>query len=129
MEERKMAKVTDLEVLKNAVISQLAMLDCYLIDLIGQDCAVWCVMGIYLFNDETFGYGQGFKPKEPSEVFGYVDKVSVISYRNGVSVIIGNVASKYQDNVDLCDYEDLEEDIHAIIMYVDTAIERINARP
>lgn len=124
-----MAKVRDLEVLKNAVISQLAMLDCYLIDLIGEDCAIWCIMGIYLSNDLTSGYGQSYKPQEPSEDFGQVNIVSVISYRNGVSVIIDSQASKYQDNIDLCGYEDLDEDIHAIVMYIDTAIERINARP
>lgn len=124
-----MAKVRDLDVLKNAVISQLAMLDCYLIDLIGEDCAIWCIMGIYLSNDQTSGYGQSYKPQEPSEDFGQVNIVSVISYRNGISVIINSRASKYQDNVDLCGYEDLEEDIHAIVMYIDTAIERINARP
>ena len=120
-----MAKVTDLEVLKNEVTSQLISLDCYLLRLIGVDCAVWCVMGIYLFNDQTSGYGQDFKPQTLSEDFGRVDKVSVISYRNGISVIIDSRASKYQDNVDLCGYEDLEEDIHAIVMYIDTAIERI----
>ena len=124
-----MSKVRDLEVLKDAVISQLYLQESYLLDLIGQDCAVWCCMGIYLFNDQTSGYGQDFKPQTPSEYFGQVDKVSVISYRSGVSVIIDDQASKYQDNVDLCGYDNLNEDVHAIVMYIDTAIERINARP
>ena len=124
-----MAKVRDLEVLKNTIISQVGMLDCYLLDLIGEDCTIWCVMGIYLFNDQTSAYGQDFTPQEPSEDFGQVDKVSIISFRNGVSVYIDGRSSRYQDNVDLCGYNDLEEDIHAIVMYVDTAIERINSRP
>lgn len=124
-----MAKVTDLQVLEDAVKTQLTLLDCYLLRLIGEDCAVWCVMGIYLTNDQTSGYGQDFKPQEPSEDFGQVDKVSIISFRNGISVIIDGKSSRYQDNVDLCGYNDLTEDIHAIVMYVDTAIERINARP
>jgi len=121
-----MAKVTDLQVLEDAVKTQLTLLDCYLLRLIGEDCAVWCVMGIYLFNDQMSGYGQDFKPQEPSEDFGQVDKVSIISFRNGISVIIDGKSSRYQDNVDLCGYNDLTEDIHAIVMYVDTAIERIN---
>lgn len=124
-----MAKVTDLNVLKDAVTSSLTLLDSYLLDLIGQDCAVWCVMGIYLTNDRTSGYGQDFKPQTPSDDFGLINMVSIISYRNGVSVIIDNQASKYQDNVDLCGYENLNEDVHAIVMYINTAIERINARP
>ena len=123
-----MAKVTDLEFLKQTVMSQLNALDCHLLDLIGQDNAVWCVMGIYLFNDQTSAYGQDFTPKQTSEVFGYVEKVSVVSFRNGVSVYIDGKSSRYQDNIDLCGYVDLIEDIHAIVMYVDTAIERINAR-
>lgn len=124
-----MSKVRELVILKDAVISQLAMQDSHLLSLIGEDCAIWCVMGIYLTNDQTSGYGQSFKPQEPSEDFGQVNMVSIISYRNGVSVIIDNQASKYQDNVDLCGYENLNEDVHAIVMYIDTAIERINSRP
>lgn len=124
-----MSKVRELVILKDAVISQLAMQDSHLLSLIGEDCAIWCVMGIYLTNDQTSGYGQSFKPQEPSEDFGQVNMVSIISYRNGVSVIIDNQASKYQDNVDLCGYENLNEDVHAIVMYINTAIERINARP
>lgn len=124
-----MSKVRELVILKDAVISQLAMQDSHLLSLIGEDCAIWCVMGIYLTNDQTSGYGQSFKPQEPSEDFGQVNMVSIISYRNGVSVIIDNQASKYQDNVDLCGYENLNEDVHAIVMYINTAIERINSRP
>lgn len=124
-----MSKVRDLEVLKDAVISQLSMQDSHLLSLIGEDCAVWCVMGIYLSNDQTSGYGQDYRPQTPSEDFGQVNKVSVISFKNGVSVIIDNQSSRYQDNVDLCGYENLNEDVHAIVMYIDTAIERINSRP
>lgn len=124
-----MSKVRDLEVLKDAVVSQLAMQDSHLLSLIGEDCAIWCVMGIYLSNDQTSGYGQDYKPQTPSEDFGQVNKVSVISFKNGVSVIIDDQSSRYQDNVDLCGYENLNEDVHAIVMYIDTAIERINSRP
>lgn len=129
MEGRIMAKVTDLEVLKKEVITQLYALESHLLELIGQDCAVWCVMGIYLFNDQTKGYGQDFTPQKTSEVFGYVEAISVVSFRQGVTVYIDGKSSRYQDRVDLCGYNDLEEDIHAIVMYTDTAIERINSRP
>lgn len=121
-----MAKVRDLEVLRYAVVAQLAMQDSHLLSLIGEDCAIWCVMGIYLTNDQTSGYGQDFKPQTPSDDFGQVDKVSIISYRNGVSVILDSASSRYQDSVDLCGYENLNEDVHAIVMYINTAIERIN---
>lgn len=124
-----MAKVTDLEVLRYAVVAQLAMQDSHLLSLIGEDCAIWCVMGIYLFNDQTKGYGQDFTPQKTSEVFGYVEAVSVVSFRQGVTVYIDGKSSRYQDSVDLCGYENLNEDVHAIVMYIDTAIERINARP
>lgn len=124
-----MAKVTDLQVLEDAVKTQLTLLDCYLLRLIGEDCAVWCVMGIYLFNDQTSAYGQDFTPLTRSDEFGLVNKVSIISYRNGVSVILDSASSRYQDSVDLCGYENLNEDVHAIVMYINTAIERINARP
>ena len=122
-----MAKITDLTIIENCVVASIAANCPDLVNYIGAREAVWCVMGIYLLNDKTKGYGQDFRPSENLDMPGAPERVSVISFRNGISVIIDDHSSRYQDNVDLCGYEDLDEDIHAIEMYIQTAIDRISA--
>lgn len=123
-----MAKVTDFNVIQTAVLELAPQFAPSLLDLIGSMNAVWCVMGIYLTNDQTNGYGQDFHVYDGDSVDVDELLVSVISYRNGISVIVDSHASKYQDNVDLCGYQNLTEDITAILMYIQTAIDRIESR-
>lgn len=123
-----MAKVTNFQTIADVIYHELAMNDYDIETLIGTDCTVWCVMGIYLNNDKTSGYGQDFK-----SITTYVNSnlnvnLSIISSRNRVSVIFDGQMSYYTDNVDLCGYESLEEDIQAILLWIQTAIDRINAR-
>lgn len=123
-----MAKVTDFNVIQTAVLELAPQFAPSLIEFIGSDNAVWCVMAIYLTNDHTTGYGQDFRVYDDDSVDSNEKLVSVISYRNGISVIVDCNASKYQDNVDLCGYQNLTEDITAILMYIQTAIDRIDSR-
>lgn len=121
-----MAKVTDYSRISEMVSELAPNVAPDLVDYIGSDAVVWCVMGIYLMNDRTSGYGQDF-----GLIMGNITdtddgKISVISFTNGVSVILGDKSSRYQDNVSLCGYEDLHDDIYAILMYIQTAIDRIN---
>lgn len=123
-----MAKVTNFQTIADAIYHELALNDYDIETLIGTDCTVWAVMGIYLNNDKTSGYGQDFK-----SITTYVNSnlnvnLSIISSRNRVSVIFDGQMSYYTDNVDLCGYESLEEDIQAILLWIQTAIDRINAR-
>lgn len=123
-----MAKVTDYNVIQTAVVELAPQFAPSLLEFIGSDNTVWCVMGIYLTNDQTTGYGQDFYVCNGDNVNVMKMLVSVISYRNGISVIVDSHASKYQDNVDLCGYQNLTEDITAILMYIQTAIDRIESR-
>ena len=123
-----MGKVTNFQTIADAIYHELALNNYDIETLIGTDCTVWCVMGIYLNNDKTSGYGQDFK-----SITTYVNSnlnvnLSVISSRNRVSVIFDGQMSYYTDNLDLCGYESLEEDIQAILLWIQTAIDRINAR-
>ncbi len=123
-----MAKVTNFQTIADAIYHELALTDYDIETLIGTDCTVWAVMAIYLSNDKTTGYGQDFQSLEV-DIYGVPkNKVTVVSSRNRVSVIIGRDMSYYTDNVDLCGYESLEEDIQAILLWIQTAIDRINAR-
>lgn len=123
-----MAKVTNFQTIADAIYHELALNDYDIETLIGTDCTVWCVMGIYLNNDKTSGYGQDFKTITLGVESNLNVKLSVISSRNRVSVILEGEMSYYTDNVDLCGYESLEEDIQAILLWIQTAIDRINAR-
>ena len=123
-----MAKVTNFQTIADVIYHELALNNYDIETLIGTDCTVWCVMGIYLNNDKTSGYGQDFNTITIGVESNLNVKLSVISSRNRVSVILEGQMSYYTDNVDLCGYESLEEDIQAILLWIQTAIDRINAR-
>lgn len=123
-----MAKIHDLNTIAAEVQGQMNDIAPDLVSYIGDTATIWCVTGIYLCNNLTSGYGQDFYTLVPLQVNGRPSKISVISYADGVSVIIDKQMSRYQDSLPLCGYEDLTEDIHAILMYIQTAIDRINAR-
>lgn len=123
-----MAKVTNFQTIADVIYHELALNDYDIETLIGTDCTVWCVMAIYLNNDKTSGYGQDFGRTMAIWDSSNNTRLSVISSRNRVSVILEGQMSYYTDNVDLCGYESLEEDIQAILLWIQTAIDRINAR-
>lgn len=123
-----MAKVTNFQTIADAIYHELALNNYDIETLIGTDCTVWAVMGIYLNNDKTSGFGQDFKVMTLGLESNLAVKLSVISSRNRISVILEGEMSYYSDNVDLCGYESLEEDIQAILLWIQTAIDRINAR-
>ena len=123
-----MAKVTNFQTIADVIYHELALNDYDIETLIGTDCTVWCVMGIYLNNDKTSGFGQDFKTMTLGVESNLNVRLSVISSRNRISVILEGQMSYYSDNVDLCGYESLEEDIQAILLWIQTAIDRINSR-
>lgn len=123
-----MAKVTNFQTIADVIYHELALNDYDIETLIGTDCTVWCVMGIYLNNDKTSGFGQDFKNIADEVESNLNVNLSVISAKNRISVILEGQMSYYTDNVDLCGYESLEEDIQAILLWIQTAIDRINAR-
>lgn len=123
-----MAKVTNFQTIADVIYHELALNNYDIETLIGTDCTVWAVMGIYLNNDKTSGFGQDFKVMTLGLESNLAVKLSVISSRNRISVILEGEMSYYSDNVDLCGYESLEEDIQAILLWIQTAIDRINAR-
>ena len=123
-----MAKVTNFQTIADVIYHELALNNYDIETLIGTDCTVWAVMAIYLNNDKTSGYGQDFGCRQDIWQSDNKTRLSVISSRNRVSVILEGQMSYYTDNVDLCGYESLEEDIQAILLWIQTAIDRINAR-
>lgn len=122
-----MAKVTDLSVIQQAIADMVNEKCPDLVETIGRDNAIWCVMAIYTTNDLCSGYGQDFVPNAYRMMILGHKKVSVISFQNGVSVIIDSASSRYQDRFAMCGYTDLNEDLTQICICIQAAIDRINS--
>ena len=120
-----MAKVADLSVIQQAIADMIDEKCPDLVDLIGRSNAIFCVLAIYQTNNLCSGYGQDFTPDASGMIIHSFKKVSVISFENGVSVIVDSASSRYQDRFAMCGYVDLEEDLAQICICIQAAIDRI----
>ena len=120
-----MAKVLDLVIVKQEIADMIDEKCPDLVDLIGREPAIFCVLAIYQTNDICTGYGQDFTPDESGMMISGHKKVSVISFENGVSVIVDSASSRYQDRFAMCGYVDLEEDLTQICICIQAAIDRM----
>jgi len=121
-----MAKVTDLSAIQQAISDIIDEKCPDLVSYIGRDAAIFCVLAVYQNNDICCGYGQDFFTLVPFQTKTLPSKVSVISFVNGVSVIVDSHSSRYQDRFPMCGYESLEDDITQIAISIQAAIDRIN---
>lgn len=85
-------------------------------NILGLSIAKIVVLGIYMTNDLTSGYGQDFRDLG----------LSVISSPRRVSVICGASMSMYKDSMPLCGYNNLSEDIASILNAIQAALDRID---
>lgn len=120
-----MAKVTDLSVIQQAIADMIDEKCPDLVEYIGRDASIFCVLAIYQVNNLCSGYGQDFHTLVPFSVNGHPSKVSVISFENGVSVIVDSRSSRYQDRFAMCGYVDLDEDLTQICICIQAAFDRI----
>lgn len=97
-----------------------------LLEELGENQAVWCVMAIYLMNDVTSGYSQDFTLTSDLSPDGKRPLLSVISSPNKISIIDGNHMSYYTDSYDVCGYENLHDDIANILIWIQTVFDRIH---
>lgn len=118
-------KETDYNVIASEIDAQLNSGNCELPALIGSQASILCVMGIYLSNDITSGYGQNFNVVTGIVDSGHFGKFSVISSPNRISVVMAEGMSFYQSREMICGYESLQEDIANILVIIQTVIDRI----
>lgn len=85
-------------------------------NLLGLSVAKIVVLGIYMTNDLTSGFGQDFRD------LGF----SIISSKYGVSVICEACMSMYKDSLPLCGYNNLSEDIASILNTIQAALDRLD---
>lgn len=122
-----MAKVTDLSVIEEMIADMINEKCPDLVEYIGYEAAIFCVLAIYQTNNLCRGYGQDFTNLAGREWIGGAEKVSVISFENGVSVILNSKSSRYEDRFAMCGYTDLDEDLTQICICIQAAIDRINS--
>lgn len=118
-------KENDPTAIRDEIVRQLEEKTCTLVDYIGYENLVLCIMNVYLTNDITTGYGQEFAldsnvPDMPPPI-----RVSVISSPTRISIIIEGHMSFYKQNDGLCLYDSLEDDIACIILTIQTTMDRI----
>lgn len=120
-----MAKVTDLSVVQQAISDMIDEKCPDLVEYVGREAAIFCVLAIYQTNNICSGYGQDFVPNAYSVMISGHKKVSVISFENGVSVIVDSASSRYQDRFPMCGYENLDEDLTQICICIQAAFDRM----
>lgn len=118
-------KETDYNVIANLTGLLLDENDYTITDLLGRDKAIFCIMAIYTTNDICSGYGQDFILSGGNNDNDDPEKVSIISFENGVSVIVDSHSSRYQDRFPMCGYESLHDDLYQIIIDIQAAFDRM----
>lgn len=121
-----MAKITDLNEIQEVAATIIDEKCPDLVATVGRSNAIWCLVGIYTTNDLMSGYGQDFTLSDEESLFGDPKKVSVISFQNGVSVIVDSHSSRYQDRFPMCGYESLYDDLTQIAIAIQAAFDRID---
>ena len=120
-----MAKITNLEDVRQMAATILDENDYDLVDRIGRDNAIWCLVAIYTTNDICKGYGQDFVLHYDESMLNEPWKISVISFATGVSLIIGSESTRYQDRFPMCGYEDLHDDLYQIAIDIQACFDKI----
>lgn len=120
-----MAKITDLNQVQSIAATIVEEKCPDLVDKIGLERAVWCLVAIYTTNDYCKGYGQDFNLLQNHDGIDSNGVVSVVSYQNGVSVIVDSHMSRYADRFPLCGYESLYDDLSQIAISIQAAFDRL----
>lgn len=109
-------KVLDSTIVLAEIESQMEATGYDIQNILGLSVAKIVVLGVYMTNDLTSGYGQDFRD------LGF----SIISSRKGVSVICGACMSMYKDSLPLCGYDNLSVDIASILNAIQAALDRVD---
>lgn len=106
-------KVTDLNEIKAAAAEELAQHGSELLDYLTIEEAAETLTMIYVTNDQMQGFGQD-----------HLGSLSIISSPTRIAVIFLGHHSYYKHDGNICDYEDIEIDMHEINLVLDAALDR-----
>lgn len=106
-------KETDLTVIQNAAIDELSANGSELMEYLTSQEIVDVFTMIYLTNDQLSGHGIDF-----------VGNLSIVASTQRIAIIFMGHHSFYKHVGPLCEYDDIEVDMHVINMVMDAALER-----
>ena len=121
-------KITDYSVIQNEIKNQLLDQDWSISNYLGETAIVIAVSNIYTTNDLMSGFGQDYSNMVSAPCIGEYEKISIISSRDRISIILDSRMSYYKSDVPICGYESLEEDIAYIFMIIQLVLDRIDAQ-
>ena len=121
-------KITDYSVIQNAIQNQLLDQDWSIEDYLSETAIVLAIANIYTTNDLMSGFGQDFSNWVSTECHDVYKKMSIISSRDRISIILGSRMSYYKSDVPICGYESLDEDIAYIFMVIQLVLDRIDSQ-
>ncbi len=121
-------KITDYSVIQYEIHQQLLDQDWTIEEYLSEEAIVIAVANIYTTGDMVTGFSQDFKydinPNDPETY----KRISIISNRDRISIILEKEMSYYKSDVPICGYESLTEDIGYIFTIIQTVFDRILSR-
>lgn len=121
-------KITDYNVIRNEIENQLLDQDWSIEDYLNESAIILAVANIYTTNDLMSGFGQDYSNGAGAAGEEVYEKMSIISSRDRISIILDSRMSYYKSDVPICGYESLEEDISYIFVVIQTVLDRIESQ-
>lgn len=121
-------KITDYSVIQDAIQNELLDEVWSIADYLSEAAIVLAVSNIYTTNDLVSGFGQDFNCTIGASDEEVYQKISIISNRERISIILDSRMSYYKSDVPICGYASLEEDIAYIFMVIQLVLDRIEAQ-
>lgn len=121
-------KITDYSVIQNAIQNVLLSEEWSISEYLNEAAILLAVANIYTTNDLVSGFGQDFRCTVGASGEEVYQKISIITNRERISIILDSRMSYYKSDVPICGYEYLEEDIAYIFMIIQMVLDRINAQ-
>ena len=121
-------KITDYSVIQNAIQNELLSQEWSITDYLNEAAILLAVANIYTTNDLVSGFGQDFDCSDGAANEKVYQKISIISNRERISIILDSRMSYYKSDVPICGYENLTEDIAYIFMIIQLVLDRIDSQ-
>lgn len=121
-------KITDYSVIQNEIQNQLLDQDWSIEEYLNEAAILLAVANIYTTNDLVSGFGQDFRKTDGAGRESIEQKISIISNRDRISIILDSRMSYYKSDVPICGYENLTEDIAYIFMIIQLVLDRIDSQ-
>ena len=121
-------KITDYSVIQSEIQKQLLDQEWSIEEFLSEDIIVLAIANIYTTNDLVSGFGQDYTNNANLSGNDSWEKLSIISAKYRISIILDSKMSYYKDTFPVCGYESLETDIRNIFILIQTVLDRIDAQ-